>query len=252
MGRRLEPHAHTHPVHLANAACSFAFRIVRNPKYLTVSPYSSLRRHINDKFKGVECSSLIESYLRSCFQSRMVSMKSTSPRILASLCLAFLFCSTATPAAGYLRDYSTPLLGLTVNPSSVVIKVGDQATINLTVNRVQSSDTVCFSEQGFPSSGFTLTFLPPCTSTGLGVVKAQLTVEATPAAAPQNFTALILAIQGNQTVSAPLTITVVPAIPAWIPWLGLLVFVLVMVVALFVKPRGSKGKGKMSDNVTRG
>jgi hypothetical protein len=68
-------------------------------------------------------------------------------------------------------------------------------------------------------------------------LNAQLVVEATPAAAPQNFTAQILASVGNQTVSTPLTITVVPAIPAWIPWLGILVFFVVIGAALFVRPR---------------
>jgi hypothetical protein len=71
-------------------------------------------------------------------------------------------------------------------------------------------------------------------------------VEATPAAAPQNFTASIIATIGNQTVSTPLTITVIPAIAPWIPWLGILLFFLVIGLALFVKPRKRKGKGKIS------
>jgi len=183
----------------------------------------------------------------SLFQSRVVTMKPATSRILLSVCLVFLFCSSASPAAGY----SASQFSLSISPSMAVIKVGDEVTINLTVTGAQSSGSVCFSEQGFPSSGFALTFLPPCISTGLAVVTAQLTVEATPAAAPQNFTALVLATFGNETVSAPLTITVVPAIPAWIPWLGVLVFVLVMVVALFVKPRRPKGKEKMNDDETR-
>jgi hypothetical protein len=133
---------------------------------------------------------------------------------------------------------------LSDNPSAVVIKVGDKAAINLTATG--ESGTACFSEQGFPSSGFTLTFIPQCALVQKGVGTAQLIVEATPAAAPQNFTALIVATLGNQTASTPLTITVVPAIPAWIPWLGILVFVLVIGAALFVKPRKPKGKGKMN------
>jgi hypothetical protein len=68
-------------------------------------------------------------------------------------------------------------------------------------------------------------------------MKTLLLVEATPAAAPQNFTAAILATSGNQTVSAPLTITVIPAISPWIPWLGILLFFLVIGLALFVGPR---------------
>jgi hypothetical protein len=80
------------------------------------------------------------------------------------------------------------------------------------------------------------------------ILNARLMVEATPAAAPQNFTALILASLGNETASTPLTVTVVPAIPAWIPWLGIVVFFLVIGAALFIKPRKSekrKGKAKM-------
>jgi hypothetical protein len=131
-----------------------------------------------------------------------------------------------------------------------VIKVGDKATINLTLTSEESSGQVCFGQQGFPDSGFTLTFLPQCTLITQRITRAQLIVEATPAAAPQNFTATILATVGNQTASTPLTITVIPAIPAWIPWLGILLFFLVIGLALVVKPRKigkPKGKGKMGE-----
>ena len=143
---------------------------------------------------------------------------------------------------------SSPELSLSANPAAVVIKVGDTSIVNLTVFSEAGSGLVCFSEQGFPSSGFVLTFLPQCATMQQRILSARLIVEATPAAAPQNFTALILASVGNQSASTPLTITVVPAIPAWIPWLGILVFFLVIGAALFIKPRKSekrKGKAKM-------
>jgi hypothetical protein len=134
---------------------------------------------------------------------------------------------------------------LAVDPSVAVIKVGDKATINLTLTSAGVSGQVCYGEQGFPDSGFTLTFLPQCTQVQ-PVTATSLIVEATPAAAPQNFTATILATVGNRTASTPLTITVVPAIPAWIPWLGILLFFFVIGLALVVKtPRNVKGKGKM-------
>jgi hypothetical protein len=74
--------------------------------------------------------------------------------------------------------------------------------------------------------------------------RTTLIVEATPAAAPQNFTAAILAISGNENASAPLTITVVPAISPWIPWLGILLFFLVIGLALFVGPHRSRRSKK--------
>jgi hypothetical protein len=156
------------------------------------------------------------------------------------------------PALGAptLSRTSDQQLTLSANPSAAVIKVGDKATINLTLTSVSISGSACFEEQGFPDSGFTLTFLPQCAQLQSPTTSAQLIVEATPAAAPQNFTATILATIGNQTASTPLTVTVIPAIPAWIPWLGIFLFFLVIGVALTVKPRKlrkAKGKGKMGE-----
>ena len=148
---------------------------------------------------------------------------------------------------GQLAKVPDSQLALSVNPSSVVIKVGDNATVTLTLTTNEILREACFGEQGFPDSGFVLAFIPQCVVTREGPSTAELVVEATPAAAPQNFTALILAGIGNQTASAPLTVTVVPAIPPWIPWMGILLFFLVIGAALFVKPRKAKGKGKKSD-----
>jgi hypothetical protein len=155
------------------------------------------------------------------------------------------------PAQGapYYISASDSNLTLSANPSAAVIKVGDKATINLTLTSVAISGSACFGEQGFPDSGFILTFLPQCALVQQSMTGAQLIVEATPAAAPQNFTATILATLGNQTASTSLTITVIPAIPAWIPWLGILLFFIVIGLALTVKPRKlrKKGKGKIGE-----
>ena len=139
---------------------------------------------------------------------------------------------------------SSSQLNLAVNPSSVVIKVGDNATVGLTLTTNEFLRQVCFGEEGFPSSGFIVLFVPQCAVTQEEPKNTELIVEATPAAAPQNFTALIQATIGNQTASAPLTVTVVPAISPWIPWLGIFLFFLVIGAALFVRPRKPKLKGK--------
>lgn len=179
-----------------------------------------------------------------------MSMRSISRVFLLSVCIILLLTYPMIHSATSLVRASGSQLRLSSNPSSAVIKVGDKATINLTLTSVGVFGLACFGEQGFPDSGFTLTFLPQCDQVQQPVTNVQLVVEATPAAAPQNFTATILATIGNLTVSTPLTITVVPAIPAWIPWLGILLFFLVIGLALTVKPRNlrkTKGKGKMGE-----
>jgi len=161
--------------------------------------------------------------------------------LISGIFLVLLFYSS--PALGTVNAISVKETSfvLTVDPSAVTIKVGDTASVNLTIISTGSAGSrVCYSEQGFPSSGFNLTFLPECTSLTQDTTRTLLMVEATPAAAPQNFTATILATNGNETASAPLTITVVPAIPPWIPWLGILLFFLVIGLALFVGPRRPK------------
>jgi len=161
---------------------------------------------------------------------------------LLSVCIILLL-QVPTLGAAPSMGLADTRLNLAVDPSVAVIKVGDKATINLTLTSAGVAGQVCYGEQGFPDSGFTLTFLPQCTPVQ-PVTTTSLIVEATPAAAPQNFTATILATVGNQTASTPLTITVVPAIPAWIPWLGILLFFFVIGLALVVgSPR--KGKAKM-------
>ena len=75
-----------------------------------------------------------------------------------------------------------------------------------------------------------------------------MTVEATAAAAPQNFTATILAITGNQTAEAPLTVTVVPGIPAWVPWAIIVAFIVFLGIAVLAKPAKLFRKMKSGPN----
>jgi hypothetical protein len=157
--------------------------------------------------------------------------------------LAFLALSTSTLITTAERAHygsrTDASFTFTIAPSSVTIKVGESAAVNLTVSNPTGNLTgqVCFGEIGFPDSGFNLTFSPQCSTLDRSGARAMLTVEATPAAAPQNFTAYITAISGNQTAQAPLTVTVVPAMPAWIPWSLVLVFFLIMGVAISGRPR---------------
>ena len=164
------------------------------------------------------------------------------PRLLVSgLCLVLLIHSWSALGMVRASNVKEMSFGLTVDPSAVTIKVGDSASVNLTTTSSGVlGPQVCFSEQGFPSSGFNLTFLPTCAPLTQQTMKTSLIVEATPAAAPQNFTAAILATSGNETASASLTITVVPAISPWIPWAGILLFFFVIGLALFVGPRRSR------------
>ena len=179
-----------------------------------------------------------------------MSIRSTLHVFLLAVCIALLLNYALIPSATRFVRASSSQLTLSDNPSAAVIKVGDKATINLTLTSVGVLGLACFGEQGFPASGFTLTFLPQCTQIEQPETTAQLIVEATPAAAPQNFTASILASLSNITASTPLIITVIPAIPAWIPWLGIVLFFLVIVLALTVKPRKlrkEKGKRKIGE-----
>jgi len=125
---------------------------------------------------------------------------------------------------------------LTLEPSSVVIKVGDTATISaVLVNGQNSTFTqICFNIEGFPSTGFITSITPECTTLQpFETISASLNVTATPAAAPQNVTALIVATGGTLVVQAFLLVTVVPAIPAWIPWSMIGVFVAILGLSLF-------------------
>lgn len=129
---------------------------------------------------------------------------------------------------------------LTVNPSSVVIKVGNNAKINLTINNPSAGSNICFGVDGFPNSGFITSITPSCVNQRFRLVESTLTIEATPAAAPQSFTAFVVANDGNATVKTPIDVTVIPAMPAWIPWSIILVFIMILIIPLTVKVKKTK------------
>jgi hypothetical protein len=139
-------------------------------------------------------------------------------------------------------------LNLTVSRSSVVIKVGDSAKINLTLSNFPAGfGRVCFGLEGFPTSEFVTQIAPACASSQQsGQTASVLTVEATPAAAPQSFTAFVVASSGNWTQSAPVNITVEAAMPAWIPWSIILVFILILIVPLTIKTKKKTLRRKQS------
>jgi hypothetical protein len=93
---------------------------------------------------------------------------------------------------------------------------------------------ICFRTEDFPTSGFVITFDPPCVNADYSTL-AVLTVEATPAAAPQSFTAYVVATGGNWTERVPINVTVEPAMPAWIPWSIILVFLLILLIPVMIK-----------------
>lgn len=128
---------------------------------------------------------------------------------------------------------------VTVVPSSVVIKVGETARINVTVTSAEAAPVgqVCFSLQGFPDSGLRASFLPECATSQSNRITATLTVEVTAAAAPQSFTAFVIARSEGQTAQTTLYVTVEPAFPPWITWIGILLFLLIFAMAITRKPK---------------
>jgi len=161
-------------------------------------------------------------------------------RSSAFLCLLLFILLTisASPFIDAISDKPTEAnLSLTLNPSSVTIKVGEKASINVTAVITNATGLLCFTVAGFPDTGFKITFSPDCTIVQSSSLRTVLTVEATPAAAPQNVNAFVVATVGNLSAQMPLSIVVVPAMPAWIPWLGLLLFFLVLIIAVAWKPR---------------
>lgn len=139
----------------------------------------------------------------------------------------------------YSNQPSEVRFGVTVVPSSVVIRVGEKVRINVTVTSAETGPIgqVCFSLQGFPDSGFRTSFFPECATSQSSKVTAVLTVEATAAAAPQSFTAFVIARSDGQTMQAALDVTVEPAFPPWVMWLGLLLFLLIFGMAITGRPR---------------
>jgi hypothetical protein len=143
----------------------------------------------------------------------------------------------ALPNGGYDAAF-----GVMIQPSSITLKVGEKGNITVTIINPErvSGAQVCFSVDGFPTSGFRTSITPLCSSSARGAIGTILTVEVTPAAAPQTVIAYVIAIGGNQTAQAVLTVSVEPAMPGWVPWLGLLLFFVLLGVGIAWRPRSPK------------
>lgn len=153
-----------------------------------------------------------------------------------------LFPQSTAPALAKPNQALDIAFGVRVTPSSVVIKVAEKVNVTITLTNAGAAGSVCFSLEGFPESGFRTSFSPECAIPQATGKASVLTVEATPAAAPQSFTAFIIARNDIQTAQTPFTVTVEPAMPAWVPWLGLMLFFLVLGIAVIWKPKLSKGQ----------
>jgi len=142
-------------------------------------------------------------------------------------------------AVAYSSQPSEAGFGVSVVPSAVVIRVGEQVRINVTVTVTEgaSIEQVCLSLQGFPDSGFRTSFLPECATPQSNRITSILTVEVTAAAAPQNFAAFVIVRSEAEIMQATLDVTVEPAFPPWITWIGLLLFLSVFGMAIAGKPK---------------
>jgi len=135
---------------------------------------------------------------------------------------------------------------LTIDPSSLVIKVGQNASATITLSGSPTAyGMVCFSLEGLPTSGFITSLDPECVSSGSSeAINSTLSVEATPAAAPQNFSVFVVASSATWSERAQLGITVVPALPAWIPWAMILAFILVFISSVLVRKKRTKNSSR--------
>lgn len=169
--------------------------------------------------------------------------------VAAPICAIVLLAIMVPMAAALPNRVYDATFGVMIQPSSITLKVGEKANITVTIinpERVGGAQ-VCFSVEGFPNSGFRTSIAPLCTVSQHGVVGTTLAVEVTPAAAPQTVTAYVIANSGNQTAQAVLNVSVEPAMPAWIPWLGLLLFFILLGVGIAWRPRLPKRKASGSD-----
>jgi hypothetical protein len=179
----------------------------------------------------------------------MLTRSPTGVCICAIVLLAFVMPVTAAlPNQGYDAAF-----GVMVQPSSITLKVGEKGNITITVLNPETvaGAQVCFGVDGFPTSGFRTSITPLCSSSGHGVIGTTLTVEVTPAAAPQTVTAYVFAISGNQVAQAALTVSVEPAMPAWVPWLGLLLFFALLGVGIMWRPKLPKRRASGSGRKQR-
>ena len=135
---------------------------------------------------------------------------------------------------------------LTIDPSSLVIKVGQNASARVTLlGSPTVYGMVCFSLEGLPASGFITSMDPECVSSEPSkAVNSTLIVEATPAAAPQSFSVFVVASSATWSERAQLGITVVPALPAWIPWTMIVAFILVFIGSVLVGKKRTKDSSR--------
>ena len=135
---------------------------------------------------------------------------------------------------------------LTIDPSSLVIKVGQNASARVTLlGSPTVYGMVCFSMEGLPASGFITSMDPECVSSEPSkAINSTLIVEATPAAAPQSFSAFVVASSATWNERAQLGITVVPALPAWIPWTMIVAFILVLMSPILVGKKRTKDSSR--------
>ncbi len=114
----------------------------------------------------------------------------SQPIILCCILVFMLLLANPNSVSAFdQRSYVTSsTFNLTLDPSSVVIKVGQNATVNLILaNSGAAGEQLCFGQQGFPDSGFILTFLPQCTMLTPGFLRASLSVEATAGCSPSKL-----------------------------------------------------------------
>ena len=135
---------------------------------------------------------------------------------------------------------------LTIDPSSLMIKVGQNASARVTLlGSPTAYGLVCFSVEGLPTSGFITSLDPECVSSEPSkVINSTLSVEATPAAAPQSFSVFVVASSATWIERAQLAITVVPAMPAWIPWAIIAAFILVLISPILVGKKRRKDSSR--------
>lgn len=203
--------------------------MLENPTRSSLRCFSSPWENLDEASRDVSPFRIV--FRRQC-RTRRISL------LAFSLVLSILFSSLLMNLAYSSLPFDAGI-SMTVIPFSVVIKVGERATINVTVTNAKKAATgqICFSLEGFPSSGFRTSFLPECAALQLGKATAILTVEATPAAAPQTVSAFVIARSADQVARASIQVTVEPAFPPWITWAGLLLFFLILGLASMGKPK---------------
>lgn len=135
---------------------------------------------------------------------------------------------------------------LTIDPPSLEIKVGQSASARITLSGSPTAyGMVCFSLEGLPTSGFITSMTPECVSSGASeAINSTLTVEATPAAAPQSFSVFVVASSATWSERAQLGITVVPAMPAWIPWTIIAAFILILIGPILLGKKRKKDSSR--------